>query len=73
MHCSRCGKILDPVCHGDLVCDGEVFCDQCHRYDRRLLDLLLWEDIAQWNRRICQAFDYSPPTLTFAPSGGRTF
>ena len=64
MNCPNCGKTLDPACHGDLVCDGEVFCDQCHRYDRRLLDLQPLDDIAQWNRRICQAFGFPPPTLT---------
>jgi len=51
-----------------LVCDGEVFCDQCHRYDRQLLESLSFEDIDQWNRRICQAFDYTPPTLTLGES-----
>jgi hypothetical protein len=64
VYCSKCGKTLDPTCHGDLVCDGGVFCDRCHRYDRRLLDLQPLEEIAQWNRRICRAFGYPPPTLT---------
>lgn len=68
MRCFQCGKTLDPACHGELVCDGEIFCDQCHRYDRRLLDLQPLEDIAQWNRHICQAFGYPPPTLTTADS-----
>jgi hypothetical protein len=63
VECLRCGKTLDPTCHGDLVCDGEVFCDQCHRYDRRLLELRLLEEIAAWNKRLCQAFGYEPPLL----------
>lgn len=62
--CPQCGKTLDPACHGNLVCDGEVFCEQCHRYDRRLLEPRPFEEIAQWNQRICQAFGFPPPTLT---------
>jgi hypothetical protein len=64
MKCPKCGTTLDPTCHGDLVCDGEVFCDQCHRYDRRLLEQRPLEEIVGWNRRLCQAFGYEPPLLT---------
>ena len=64
MECPKCGKTLDPTCHGALVCDGEVFCDQCHRYDRRLLAQRPLEEIAAWNRRLGQAFGYEPPVLT---------
>ena len=63
MECPRCGKILDPACHGDLVCDGQVFCDRCHLYDRRLLAPLPLEEIAGWHRRLCQAFGFEPPPL----------
>ncbi len=64
MECPKCGKTLDPAHHGGLVCDGEVFCEGCHGYDRRLLESLPWEEILRWNRRICQAFGYPPPDLT---------
>ena len=64
MECPKCGKTLDPTYHGDLVCDGEVFCDQCHRYDRRLLAQRPLEEIVAWNRRLGQAFGYEPPVLT---------
>ena len=64
MQCPRCGKTLDPADHGDLVCDGEVFCDQCHRYDRQLLEPRPFEEIETWSRRICEAFGYKPPLLT---------
>lgn len=64
MKCPKCGKKLDPANHGGLVCDREVFCDRCHRYDRRLLESRPWEEITRWNRRICQAFGYPPPELT---------
>lgn len=68
MECPRCGKTLEPADHGALVCDGEVFCERCHRYDRRLLESLSWEEITQWNRRICQAFGYPAPTLAAGES-----
>ena len=68
VQCPRCGKTLDPACHGYLVCDGEIFCDRCHRYDRQLLESRSFEEIAEWNRRICQAFGYTPPPLTTGDS-----
>jgi hypothetical protein len=55
MECPRCGKCLDPQGHGEMVCDGEVFCDVCHRYDRRLLEPRSFEDITEWHQRLCQA------------------
>jgi hypothetical protein len=64
VNCPRCNKTLEPTHHGDLVCDGDVFCDQCHRYDRRLLEQRTLEQITTWNRRLCQAFGYEPPLLT---------
>jgi hypothetical protein len=68
VECPKCGKTLDPANHGGLVCDGEVFCEHCHRYDRRLLESRPWEEITQWNRRICQAFGYPAPTLATGES-----
>ncbi len=64
MECPQCGKILDPACHGDLVCDGQVFCDVCHRYDRRLLETLPLPELTGWHRRLCHAFNCSPPSLS---------
>jgi hypothetical protein len=63
VECPQCGKTLDPTCHGELVCDGQVFCDSCHHYDRRLLAPLPLEEIAGWHRRLCYAFGYEPPPL----------
>ena len=63
MECPRCGKILDPACHGELVCDGRVFCDRCHRYDRRLLEPRSFEDLVDWHRRLCEALEHEPPPL----------
>ncbi len=64
MECPRCGKTLNPAGHGELVCDGQVFCDQCHRYDRRLLEPCSFEDLALWHQRLCQACDFPSPALT---------
>lgn len=61
--CPGCGKGLDPRRHGDLVCDGEIFCDQCRLYSRQLLQPRPFEEMAEWNRRIALAFGYEPPQL----------
>jgi hypothetical protein len=63
MECSRCGKTLDPAGHGDLVCDGQVFCDRCHRYDRRLLEPRSFEVIIEWHQRLCRVSGCEPPAL----------
>jgi hypothetical protein len=63
VECPQCGKTLDPACHGDLVCDDQVFCDHCRHYDRRLLAPLPLEEITGWHRRLCHAFGYEPPPL----------
>ena len=67
MNCPRCGRPLDPEQHGDLVCDGQVFCSDCHRYHRGLLEPLTFLDIADWTRRICEAFSHAPPRLLPGP------
>ena len=61
--CPTCGKKLDPRRHGDLVCDGEVFCSQCRLYDRRLLEGRTFEEISHWHERLCQAFNYEAFSL----------
>jgi hypothetical protein len=61
--CPGCGKSLDPANHGELVCDGEVFCDGCRLYDRRLIQPREFQEIQDWNRRICEAFGFEPVTL----------
>ena len=37
LKCPKCGAMLDPASHGDLVFDGQVWCDRCHEYDRELI------------------------------------
>lgn len=58
MHCPACHKHLDPARHGDLVCDGQVWCAECYIYDRRLIQPRDIEELKEWGRRICQAFGY---------------
>jgi hypothetical protein len=61
--CPGCSKILDPANHGELVCDGEVFCDGCKSYERQLLTARPFEEIEEWSRRICEAFGYESVKL----------
>jgi hypothetical protein len=61
--CTACGRELDPRRHAELVCDGAIFCDLCHRYPRLLLLPRSLEELEDWNRRICAAFGFPPPTL----------
>ncbi len=63
LFCPGCRKKLDPQDHADLVCDGQVYCDLCHRYPRLLLIPRTLKELEDWNRRLCQAFGVEPPTL----------
>lgn len=67
MNCPACGKVLDPAQHGDLVCDGQIWCDGCRGYDQRLLQTLSFPDLEAWSRRICRAFDQEPVHLQHDP------
>jgi hypothetical protein len=67
MNCPGCGKALDPAHHGDLVCDGQVWCDGCHRYDDRLVASLSFPDLETWALRLCQAFGQEPVHLQHDP------
>lgn len=67
--CPECGKTLNPADHGRLVCDGEVYCDGCRLYDRRLIQPREFEDLEEWGRRICQAFGREPTVLVKGEAG----
>ncbi len=54
MRCPTCDKDLDLERHGDLVFNGEVWCDRCRSYDERLLRLLPFAELEAWCRRICE-------------------
>lgn len=63
MECHQCGVRLDPANHGDLVFDGQVWCDRCHEYGRELIRPRDLREIQAWSRMICQAFDCLPVLL----------
>jgi hypothetical protein len=67
MNCPKCGKALLPEEHGDLVCDGQVWCDRCHRYDDRLLAARPFSELETWARQICLAFGQAPVHLRRDP------
>jgi hypothetical protein len=54
--CPGCGIPLDPARHGDLVFDGQVWCERCHAYDERLLEPRPFPELETWAQRLCQAF-----------------
>jgi hypothetical protein len=67
MNCPQCGIPIDPARHGDLVCDGQVWCDRCHRYDERLMEKRPFPELETWAQEICQAFGQAPVHLRRDP------
>jgi len=67
MKCPQCGKALDPAKHGDLVCDGEVWCDGCRGYDWELLRPRDFQELRAWSDLICQACGRAPVPLAADP------
>lgn len=63
LSCRGCGRILNPENHGDLVCDGEIWCDSCRIYPRELLKPRDFKDILEWTEKICTGFGYAPCTV----------
>jgi hypothetical protein len=63
MNCPRCGKVIDPARHGDLVFDGQVWCEGCHRYDDRLMEVRSIQELETWAQRLCQTFGQAPVRL----------
>ncbi len=68
MNCPKCGKPLNPQMHQDMVCDGQVWCKQCHSYSDELLRFRQASEIMTWSRRICQAFGQKPVTIEVFPN-----
>lgn len=66
IECPRCRAVLDPVNHGNLVFDGQVWCDRCHEYDRDLIRPRDIEEIGAWSDLICRAF--SSPAIEIEPN-----
>lgn len=68
MHCPGCAKVLDPAQHGDLVCDGQVWCGDCRRYPEELVRPRDFRELQQWGERICAAFGQAPVLLQHNPA-----
>ena len=58
--CPKCGAMLDPASHGDLVFDGQVWCDRCHEYHRELIRPREIQEIESWCYMISKAFGFPP-------------
>jgi len=67
MNCPKCQQTLEPARHADLVFDGRVWCQNCHRYDDRLLEKRSFPELETWAQRLCQAFAQSPVLLRRDP------
>jgi len=67
MNCPGCGNLIDPVQHGDLVFDGQVWCNRCHQYDERLLEKRPFPELETWAPQICRAFGQEPVDLQRDP------
>jgi ribosomal protein S27AE len=63
LKCPKCGAILDPASHGDLVFDGQVWCDRCHEYGRELIRPREIQEIESWCHMISTAFGFPPVHL----------
>lgn len=63
MKCPGCARVIDPARHGELTFDGLVWCEACRRYDPELIRPRDFEELRQWNARICAASGYDPVQL----------
>jgi hypothetical protein len=63
MNCPGCGILIDPARHGDLVFDGQVWCQDCRHYDDRLMEVRPFPELENWAQRICEAFGQEPVHL----------
>lgn len=52
--------MLAPASHGDLVFDGQVWCDRCHEYNRELIRPREIQEIESWCQMISTAFGFPP-------------
>ncbi|MDD3580269.1 MAG: hypothetical protein PHW74_04500 [Desulfobacca sp.] len=63
MKCPKCGKSIDPVQHGDLTFDDQVWCADCHQYDGELFRHRDFAELENWALKICAAFGQEPVAL----------
>ncbi|AEB08380.1 hypothetical protein [Desulfobacca acetoxidans] len=67
MHCPKCGKLIDPAQHGDLVFDSQVWCSQCFSYEVGLTETREFAELVEWSQKICAAFCQEPVSLERDP------
>ena len=63
LECPKCGRVLDPERHGDLIFDGRVWCDRCHEYDRELIRPRDFQEIKAWSQLLCETLGLEPVSL----------
>ncbi len=63
LKCPQCRAVLNPANHGNLIFDGQVWCDKCHAYDRELIRPREIKEIKAWSHLISTAFAFPPVHL----------
>jgi hypothetical protein len=65
--CPDCGQWLDLEAHGDLVCDGQVWCRSCRQYPPALTVNRTFPELRDWTAAISAAFNQAPVLLLENP------
>jgi hypothetical protein len=63
LFCPDCGSELDLAAHGDLVCDGQIWCLACRQYLPELTANREFAELQDWAAAICAAFGQDPVPL----------
>lgn len=63
MKCPKCGKVIDPAQHAELVFDGQVWCSECRQYEPELVSPRSFAELEKWAEKICIAFGCEPVWL----------
>jgi hypothetical protein len=67
IECPKYGARPDPASHGDLVFDGQVWCDRCYEYNRELIRPREIQEIESWCHMISTAFGLPPVHIEKTP------
>jgi hypothetical protein len=65
--CPDCGRRLDLEAHGDLVCDGQVWCLGCRQYPPELTVNRPVPELQDWAAALCAAFGQEPVMILENP------
>lgn len=68
MECHKCSRRLDLADHGEIVCDGQVWCRACRQYDPALTASREFGELQVWAAAICAAFDQETVALLENPA-----